>query len=101
MKFLYKYPQRAFPYENLVSTNRQRGRNDLEYELIDTGIFDEDRYFDVVVEYAKSAPQDILIGRKSAELFAALTELRGVARRRSASPRRWRGGPWRCRSPPA
>src|SRR5215469_2688773 len=61
MKYLYKYPQSAYPYENLVLTNRRRGRNDLEYELIDTGVFDRDRYFDVFVEYAKAAPEDILI----------------------------------------
>jgi hypothetical protein len=61
MKYLYKYPQSAFPYLDLVETNRKRTREDLEYELIDTGIFDEDRYFDVFVEYAKSAPEDILI----------------------------------------
>jgi hypothetical protein len=61
MKYLYKYPQSAYPYENLVQTNRQRSRNELEYELIDTGIFDEDRYFDVFVEYAKQSPEDILI----------------------------------------
>jgi hypothetical protein len=61
MKYLYKYPQKAFPYNDLVETNRQRGRDDPEYELIDTGIFNEDRYFDVFVEYAKAAPTDILI----------------------------------------
>jgi hypothetical protein len=61
MKYLYKYPQRVFPYEELVKTNQQRTRTDLEYELIDTGIFNDDRYFDVFVEYAKEAPQDVLI----------------------------------------
>jgi hypothetical protein len=61
MKYLYKYPQSAFPYEDLVETNRRRGRLDLEYELLDTGIFDQDRYFDVFVEYAKESPRDILI----------------------------------------
>jgi Glycosyl hydrolase family 63 C-terminal domain len=61
MKYLYKYPQRAFPYDDLVETNRQRSREELEYELIDTGVFDDDRYFDVFVEYAKAAPEDILI----------------------------------------
>src|SRR5579864_5622493 len=61
MKALYKYPQRAFPYTDLVSTNRNRGRHDFEYELIDTGIFAEDRYFDVSVEYAKVDPLDLLI----------------------------------------
>jgi len=61
MKFLYKYPQAAYPYDDLVQTNRQRTRNDYEYELLDTGVFDDDRYFDVFVEYAKAAPEDILI----------------------------------------
>jgi hypothetical protein len=61
MKYLYKYPQRAFPYTDLVETNRRRTRNDMEYELIDTGIFNDDRYFDVFVEYAKGAAEDILI----------------------------------------
>jgi hypothetical protein len=61
MKMLYKYPQRAFPYADLVETNRRRGKNAPEYELIDTGIFAEDRYFDVFVEYAKASPEDILI----------------------------------------
>jgi hypothetical protein len=61
MKYLYKYPQAPFPYGDLVATNRKRGRGELEYELLDTGVFDEDRYFDVVVEYAKSAPEDILV----------------------------------------
>jgi hypothetical protein len=61
MKFLYKYPQREFPYGRLVEENRRRGKGDLEFELIDTGIFDDDRYFDVVIEYAKASPEDILI----------------------------------------
>jgi hypothetical protein len=61
MKYLYKYPQAAFPYARLVEENRQRTRRDLEYELLNTGIFDDDRYFDVVVEYAKAATDDILI----------------------------------------
>ena len=61
MKYLYKYPQREFPYGDLVETNRRRSREELEYELLDTGIFDDDRYFDVFVEYAKSDPEDILI----------------------------------------
>ncbi|MGO9902561.1 MAG: MGH1-like glycoside hydrolase domain-containing protein [Solirubrobacteraceae bacterium] len=61
MKCQYKYPQRAFPYDDLVSTNARRGKRDAEYELLDTGIFDDDRYFDVVVEYAKGAHDDILM----------------------------------------
>jgi mannosylglycerate hydrolase MGH1-like protein len=61
LKWLYKYPQRAYPYEDLVATNRGRSRAELEYELLDTGVFAEDRYFDVFVEYAKAAPEDVLI----------------------------------------
>jgi hypothetical protein len=61
MKCLYKYPQAAYPYADLVETNRRRTRNEFEYELLDTGVFNEDRYFDVFVEYAKEAPEDILI----------------------------------------
>jgi hypothetical protein len=61
MKYLYKYPQREFPYRDLVETNRGRSREEMEYELIDTGAFDEDRYFDVVVEYAKAGPDDVLV----------------------------------------
>jgi hypothetical protein len=61
MKYLYKYPQREFPYRDLVATNARRSREELEYELIDTGVFDDDCYFDVVVEYAKQSPEDILI----------------------------------------
>jgi hypothetical protein len=56
LKYLYKYPQREFPYFDLVETNRRRSRHELEYELLDTGIFDDDRYFDVFVEYAKDDP---------------------------------------------
>jgi hypothetical protein len=61
MSFLYKYPQEAFPYNQLIEENRQRGRNAFEYELINTGIFEGDRYFDVYAEYAKESPEDILI----------------------------------------
>ena len=61
MKFLYKYPQRAFPYVDLVQTNAARSREEQEYELLDTGVFDDDRYFDVFVEYAKGSAEDILI----------------------------------------
>ena len=75
MKYLYKYPQSAYPYDDLVRTNRQRSRETTEYELLDTGVFDDDRYFDVFVEYAKGGPEDILIqitavnrGKKAAEL---------------------------------
>jgi len=61
MKLLYKYPQAAYPYSDLVETNRSRSRNDMEYELLDTGVFDDDRYFDVYVEYAKEGTEDILV----------------------------------------
>jgi hypothetical protein len=61
MRYLYKYPQNAYPYEDIVRTNRQRSRQQPEYELIDTGVFDSDRYFDVFVEYAKASPEDLLI----------------------------------------
>ena len=61
MKHLYKYPQRAFPYADLVETNRRRNREQPEYELLDTGIFDDNRYFDVFTEYAKAGERDILI----------------------------------------
>ncbi|UFP96629.1 MGH1-like glycoside hydrolase domain-containing protein [Gloeobacter morelensis] len=61
MKALYKYPQRAFPYGQLVEENRRRGPEEPEYELMDTGVFEENRYFDVFAEYAKAGPNDILI----------------------------------------
>jgi hypothetical protein len=61
MKFLYKYPQAAFPYVDLIEKNRGRSRYEPEYELIETGAFEQDRYFDVLVEYAKAGPDDILI----------------------------------------
>jgi hypothetical protein len=61
MKYLYKYPQLPYPYTALLTGNRQRGRHALEYELLDTAVFDGDRYFDVFVEYAKASPEDILV----------------------------------------
>ena len=61
MNYLYKYPQAAFPYADLVSKSANRSRTELEYELIDTGVFDEDRYFDVYVEYAKESAEDIFL----------------------------------------
>jgi Glycosyl hydrolase family 63 C-terminal domain len=61
MKYLYKYPQAEYPYRDLVQTNRGRSREEFEYELLDTGIFDDDRYFDVFVEYAKADPEDTLV----------------------------------------
>jgi hypothetical protein len=61
MKWLYKYPQRAFPYDDLVRTNKARSRSEFEYELVDTGVFADQKYFDVQVEYAKASPDDILM----------------------------------------
>src|SRR6478609_9179590 len=61
LKMLYKYPQREFPYSALIEENRRRGKDQREFELLDTGIFDDDRYFDVFVEYAKASPRDILV----------------------------------------
>jgi hypothetical protein len=61
MKYLYKYPQAAFPYQQLIEENRRRDKRTPEYELMDTGVFNEDRYFDVFVEYAKASPEDLLI----------------------------------------
>lgn len=61
LRMLYKYPQREFPYDDLVATNRARGRSDPEYELLDTGIFADNRYFDIVVEYAKDGQEDLCL----------------------------------------
>ncbi len=61
MKMLYKYPQQAFPYADLIETNRKRGKEQPEYELFDTGAFAEERYFDVFIEYAKAGAEDVLI----------------------------------------
>jgi hypothetical protein len=61
MKYLYKYPQREYPYRDLIETNGRRSRQEFEYELLDTGAFDDNRYFDVFVEYAKESPEDILV----------------------------------------
>ena len=80
MKYLYKYPQAAFPYDQIVAKNKQRSRYEFEYELIDTGVFEGGRYFDVFVEYAKESPEDILIqisvhnrGPKTAEIHVLPT----------------------------
>ena len=80
MKYLYKYPHRAFPYEELLLTNRRRSRQEPEYELLDTGIFSEDRYFDVFVEYAKATAEDVFVrvtianrGREAASLHVLPT----------------------------
>src|SRR2546421_702783 len=80
MKYLYKSPQGAFPYKNLAQSSRSLSRTEFEYELLDTGVFDQDRYFDVFVEYAKETAQDILIqitvhnrGPEAAELHVLPT----------------------------
>src|ERR1700739_3560631 len=80
MKYLYKYPQAAYPYADLVETNQRRSKNDMEYELLDTGVFNNDRYFDVFLEYAKDGPEDILVritaanrGPEAAELHVLPT----------------------------
>ena len=75
MKYLYKYPQAAFPYADLVETNRRRSKNDMEYELLDTGVFKDDRYFDVFVEYAKDGPEDILVRISAANRGPEAAEL--------------------------
>jgi hypothetical protein len=75
MKYLYKYPQAAYPYAELVETNRRRSRNEMEYELLDTGVFNEDRYFDVFVEYAKDGPDDILVQITAVNRGPELAEL--------------------------
>jgi hypothetical protein len=80
LKMLYKYPRAEFPYADLIAVNAARGKSDPEYELLDTGIFDRDRYFDVVIEYAKAAPADLLMhvtahnrGPENAELHVLPT----------------------------
>src|SRR3954469_15466340 len=80
MKYLYKYPQREYPYGDLIATNRGRSREAFEYKLLDTGVFKEGRYFDVFVEYAKATPEDVLIritvhnrGPEAAELHVLPT----------------------------
>jgi hypothetical protein len=80
MKYLYKYPQRAFPYDALVEANKKRSRTEMEYELIDTGVFGENRYFDVFVEYAKESAEELLVrvtlhnrGPEAAELHVLPT----------------------------
>ena len=97
MKGLYKYPQREYPYAELVEINGRRDRVMPEYELLDTGIFDEDRYFDIFVEYAKADFNDILIrvtatnrGPDPAPLtccrrFGSATRGRGISTRRGRS----------------
>jgi hypothetical protein len=75
MKYLYKYPQAAFPYSDLVETNRKRTQTEMEYELLDTGVFNDDRYFDVFAEYAKAGPEDILVKITAANRGPVAAEL--------------------------
>ena len=75
MKYLYKYPQAAYPYSDLIETNRRRSKDEMEYELIDTGIFNDNRYFDVFVEYAKDGPEDILVKITAANRGPAAAEI--------------------------
>ncbi len=75
MKYLYKYPHKAYPYEDLVKTNKERSQKEREYELIDTKVFDEDKYFDIFIEYAKDGPEDIYIYLK---VFNRSDELRNL-----------------------
>ena len=109
MKYLYKYPQRAFPYARLVEENGRRSTLDFEYELLDTGIFDEDRYFDIAIEYAKRTPEDICIRIEATNLWprshSRCTSCRtsgsatpGAISRRS---RRCTGSAWGARRGPA
>ncbi len=109
LKTLYKYPQREFPYNDLVATNGRRGRDEFEYELIDTGIFAEDRYFDVFVEYAKAAPDDILVeitvaqprprpGHAAPAADAVVSQHLGVVDPAASRPRSSAPAPTRCGS---
>jgi hypothetical protein len=77
MKYLYKYPQAAYPYGDLVETNRRRSREEMEYELLDTGVFHENRYFDVLVEYAKGGAEDIGRPRRPVAVARMRTGLGG------------------------
>ena len=85
MKYLYKYPQAEFPYEQLMEENQRRGKFDPEYELIDTGIFNEDRYFDVFVEYAKASPTDLLVEITIANRGPVEAEIHGAVLRQMVS----------------
>jgi hypothetical protein len=93
MRGLYRYPQRAFPYADLVAENRRRGRLDPEYEIVDTGVFDERRYFDVAVEYAKVDPTDLLIR-------ITVTNHGPEAARLHVLPTLWLRNTWAWNKPP-
>ncbi|MDE3165967.1 MAG: glucosidase, partial [Acidobacteriota bacterium] len=93
MKFLYKYPQAAFPYEELVRVNRERGRGQPEYELIDTGVFGANRYFDITVEYAKATDEDILIRIQAANRGGETADLHVLPTLWFRNRWSWNGGP--------
>jgi glycogen debranching enzyme len=97
MKYLYKYPQAAFPYARLVEENRRRDRRALEFELLDTGVFDADRYFDVVVEYAKATADDILIRLTATNRGPEAAELSLLPTLWFRNMWSWAGGPPRPR----
>jgi hypothetical protein len=115
MKFLYKYPQAAFPYGDLMETNRRRTRNEMESELLDTGVFEGDRYFDIFVEYAKGGAEDLLVQITAINRGPAAAELHLLPPPPPAAgpppPRPPAGGsarpwwdphpPWPVRPPPA
>jgi hypothetical protein len=92
MTYLYKYPQGAYPYQDLVDTNRRRSRSDMEYELLDTGVFNEDRYFDVFVEYAKASPEDVLIKITAANRGPEAAELQLLPTLWVRNTWSWQGG---------
>ena len=98
MKYLYKYPQAAYPYADLVETNRRRSRDEMEYELLDTGVFNDDRYFDVFVEYAKDGPEDILV--RSPQSTGDRTRLSCISCRRCGSGTTGRHGSPNPTDPP-
>jgi hypothetical protein len=94
MKYLYKYPHAEFPYRDLIDENRRRRGGGLEYELLDTGVFDNDRYFDIFVEYAKNSPEDICIKIEAFNRGPAAAPLHVI-------PHVWFRNTWdgRCRRP--
>ncbi|GAA2253021.1 glucosidase [Streptomyces ruber] len=93
LRYLYKYPQAAYPYDELVAVNGARSRQEFEYELLDTGVFDDDRYWDVTVEYAKAAPDDILMRITAANRGPAEATLRVL-------PTLWFRNTWSWPDPP-
>jgi hypothetical protein len=91
LKMLYKYPQAEFPYAELIAVNAARGKPDPEYELLDTGIFDDNRYFDVLIEYAKATPEDLLMRVTAHNRGPENAELQYLPEERGRPPSRaWR-----------